>query len=64
MSDTSSHSGTSTTVGITELRQKFGHYFTRVKDGETLIITKRGREIARFEPTTASAAGSATPPHP
>ena len=52
MPATNSHSVTST-VGITELRQKFGHYVARVKKGETLIITKRGREIARFEPTPA-----------
>jgi antitoxin (DNA-binding transcriptional repressor) of toxin-antitoxin stability system len=45
--------GTSGCAKTCELRQKFGHYVARVKKGETLIITKRGREIARFEPTPA-----------
>jgi antitoxin (DNA-binding transcriptional repressor) of toxin-antitoxin stability system len=55
MADTSGHAATGPTVGVRELRQNFGAYLQRVKDGETLTITKRGREIARFEPTPTDA---------
>jgi prevent-host-death family protein len=42
---------TSTTVGISELRRNLSLYLARVKAGETLTITKRGREIARLIPS-------------
>ena len=39
-----------TTVGVHELRENLSRYLKRVKEGETLAITKRGEEIARLEP--------------
>jgi prevent-host-death family protein len=38
------------TVGVHELRENLSRYLKRVKAGETLAITKRGHEIARFAP--------------
>jgi prevent-host-death family protein len=37
-------------VGIRELRQNLSRYIDRVKDGETLTVTERGREVARLSP--------------
>jgi prevent-host-death family protein len=37
-------------VGIRELRQNLSRYIERVKDGETLAVTERGREVARLTP--------------
>jgi prevent-host-death family protein len=39
------------TVGIRELRQNLSRYVERVKDGETLTVTERGREVARLVPS-------------
>jgi prevent-host-death family protein len=38
------------TVGIRELRQNLSRYIARVKEGETLTVTERGREVARLSP--------------
>ena len=38
------------TVGIRELRQNLSRYIERVKQGETLTVTERGREVARLAP--------------
>jgi prevent-host-death family protein len=38
-------------VGVRELRQNLSRYLKRVKDGETLIVTVRGREVARLVPS-------------
>lgn len=37
-------------VGVRELRQNLSKYLTRVKDGETLTVTERGREVASLIP--------------
>lgn len=44
-------------VGVRELRQNLSRYLERVKKGEYLIVTERGREVARLVPggTTADA---------
>ena len=39
------------TVGVRELRQNLSKYLTRVKKGETLAVTERGREVARLIPS-------------
>lgn len=39
------------TVGIRELRQHLSRYIARVKDGESLVVTERGREVARLTPS-------------
>jgi prevent-host-death family protein len=39
------------TVGVRELRQNLSRYLERVKDGETLVVTERGREVARLIPS-------------
>jgi|ERR1700689_735383 len=38
-------------VGVRELRQNLSRYLERVKDGETLTVTERGREVARLIPS-------------
>src|SRR5947209_2827538 len=42
-----------TTVGVRELRQNLSRYLDRVKAGEALVVTERGREIARLVPSSA-----------
>ncbi|HEY5390105.1 MAG TPA: type II toxin-antitoxin system prevent-host-death family antitoxin [Solirubrobacteraceae bacterium] len=42
------------TVGVRELRQNLSRYLERVKAGEPLVVTERGREIARVIPSPAS----------
>lgn len=42
-------------VGIRELRQNLSRYLERVKAGEGMIVTERGREVARLIPSGASA---------
>jgi prevent-host-death family protein len=37
-------------VGIRELRQNLSRYIERVKAGESLAVTERGREVARLTP--------------
>jgi prevent-host-death family protein len=39
------------TVGVRELRQNLSKYLERVKDGETLVVTERGTEVARLVPS-------------
>jgi prevent-host-death family protein len=36
------------TVGVRELRQNLSKYLERVKEGETLTVTERGKEVARL----------------
>ncbi len=40
-------------IGIRELRQHASRYLARVKAGETLHITDRGRPVARLVPPAA-----------
>jgi prevent-host-death family protein len=44
-----------TSVGVRELRQNLSRYLDRVKAGESLVVTERGREIARLVPSHAVA---------
>lgn len=41
-------------VGVRELRQNLSKYLDRVKGGEDLVVTERGREVARLIPTGAA----------
>jgi prevent-host-death family protein len=50
MPSTASTSKTKT-VGVRELRQNLSRYLERVKAGETLTVTERGREVARLVPS-------------
>ncbi|HET7573836.1 MAG TPA: type II toxin-antitoxin system prevent-host-death family antitoxin [Solirubrobacterales bacterium] len=38
-------------VGVRELRQNLSRYLSRVKEGESLSVTERGREVARLTPS-------------
>ena len=40
-------------VGVRELRQNLSKYLERVKDGEALVVTERGRQVARLIPAGA-----------
>jgi len=42
-------------VGIRELRQNLSRYIERVEAGEVLVVTDRGREVARLVPSGPSA---------
>ncbi len=44
-----------TTVGVRELRQNLSRYLERVKAGQGLVVTERGREVARLIPSGACA---------
>lgn len=41
------------TVGVRELRQNLSRYLELVKDGQTLTVTERGKEVARLVPSHA-----------
>jgi prevent-host-death family protein len=38
-------------VGVRELRQNLSRYLALVKDGQTFLVTERGREVARLGPS-------------
>jgi len=38
-------------VGVRELRQNLSRYLADVKQGETFVVTERGREVARLSPS-------------
>jgi len=38
-------------VGVRELRQNLSRYLVKVKEGETFVVTERGREVARLSPS-------------
>ena len=42
-------------VGVRELRQNLSKYLDRVKAGEDLVVTERGREVARLVPASGDA---------
>lgn len=42
-------------VGVRELRQDLSRYLERVKHGEDLVVTERGREVARLIPSGPTA---------
>jgi len=47
-------------VGSREFKNRQGHYLKRVRRGETLVITDRGRAIARVEPMGNNSVGGIT----
>lgn len=42
-------------VGVRELKDRLSHYLARVKDGEEIAVTDRGREIAVIRPPDQTA---------
>lgn len=40
-----------TAVGVRELRQNLSRYLAQVKEGESFVVTERGREVARLTPS-------------
>jgi prevent-host-death family protein len=38
-------------VGVRELRQNLSRYLAEVKQGESFVVTERGREVARLLPS-------------
>lgn len=38
-------------VGVRELRQNLSQYLAEVKEGESFVVTERGREVARLTPS-------------
>lgn len=38
-------------VGVRELRQNLSRYLAQVKEGESFVVTERGREVARLSPS-------------
>lgn len=42
-------------VGVRELRQNLSRYLEQVKRGEALVVTERGREVARLVPSGPTA---------
>jgi prevent-host-death family protein len=49
-----SERGAAPRVGVRELRQNLSVYLERVKDGETIEVTERGRPVARLAPLPAA----------
>ena len=43
-----------TSVGVRELRARLSHYLERVRQGERIAVTDRGREIAVLTPAEES----------
>ena len=41
-------------MGVAELKAKLSEYLTRVRGGEVIVVTDRGRTIARIEPAEPS----------
>jgi prevent-host-death family protein len=38
-------------VGVRELRQNLSKYLAEVKEGESFVVTERGKEVARISPS-------------
>jgi prevent-host-death family protein len=38
-------------VGVRELRQNLSRYLDQVKEGQSFVVTERGREVARLTPS-------------
>ncbi len=43
-----------TIVTATEMKNNFGRYLDMVMAGEEIVVTKNGREVARFVPREAT----------
>src|SRR3972149_10808228 len=48
------------TVGIRELKNRFGEFLRRVADGERITVTDRGRPVAVLAPPGAGAGAIVT----
>jgi prevent-host-death family protein len=42
------------TVGSRELKNRLGRYLGRVRNGETFVVTDRGKPVARLVPTSST----------
>lgn len=49
-------------VEVRELRRNFSRYLSQVKEGESFVVTERGREIAILTPSGPVARPPAGPP--
>lgn len=38
-------------VGVRDLRQNLSRFLQRVKEGQSFVVTERGREVARLTPS-------------
>jgi prevent-host-death family protein len=45
-------------IAVTELRRGYNTYIDMVRNGRTIVITRYGRPIARFEPVERTKAPS------
>jgi len=43
-------------VGSRELKNRLGHYLDLVQNGEPILVTERGRPVAKLVPAEASSA--------
>jgi prevent-host-death family protein len=41
-------------VGVRELKNRLSRYLKRVQDGEEIVVTERGRSVARIVPAKSS----------
>ena len=44
-----------TKVGVRQLKNQLSHFLARVKRGEVLAVTQRGREVAILSPVSSAA---------
>jgi prevent-host-death family protein len=49
-----------TTIGVRELRQHASRWLARVKAGERIVVTERGRAVAELVPISTAAAPGET----
>ena len=47
-------------VGLRELKNRMGAYFRQVRRGATILVTDRGKPIARISPSPLEAANGKT----
>ena len=43
--------GETTSVGVRDLRQNLSRFLLQVKEGQSFVVTERGREVARLTPS-------------
>jgi prevent-host-death family protein len=44
-----------TSVGARELKNRLGRYLRQVREGETILVTERGRPVAELRPLSPAA---------
>ena len=44
-------SSETTPVGVRDLRQNLSRFLLQVKEGQSFVVTERGREVARLTPS-------------